>query len=70
LENKIIRFSQVDKIINETKAVSKLPSGTVIAEVKDDYITYEGYFGYADIAENKKQMPILAFILLRLISRI
>lgn len=43
-------FSNIEKIINDTKAAANLPSGTAIAVVKDDKIIYEGYFGYADIA--------------------
>lgn len=47
-------FSAVEKLINETKAVANLPSGTAIAVVKDDKIIYQGYFGYADIAKQKR----------------
>ena len=46
-------FSPVEKLINETKAVTNLPSGTAIAVVKGDKIIYQGYFGYADIANKK-----------------
>ena len=47
-------FSLIEKLINDTKAVTDLPSGTAIAVVKDDKIIYQGYFGYADIANKKK----------------
>jgi len=47
-------FSPVEKLINETKAVTNLPSGTAIAVVKDNKIIYQGYFGYADIANQKQ----------------
>ena len=47
-------FTAVEQLINETKAVTNLPSGTAIAVVKDNKIIYQGYFGYADIANEKK----------------
>lgn len=47
-------FSAVEQLINETKAVTNLPAGTAIAVVKDNEIIYQGYFGYADIANAKK----------------
>jgi len=47
-------FSSVEKIINETKTLTDMPSGTAIAVVKNDKIIYQGYFGYADIASQKQ----------------
>lgn len=47
-------FKPVEKLINETKATTNLPSGTAIAVVKDDKIIYQGYFGYANIAKEEQ----------------
>lgn len=46
-------FSAIEKIVNETKAAAKLPSGTSIAVVKDNKVIYRGNFGYADIASKQ-----------------
>jgi CubicO group peptidase (beta-lactamase class C family) len=54
-------FSAIDKYVNAAKKEIALPSGTAIAVVKDGEIVYEGYFGYANIKENKKVTADTAF---------
>ncbi|MDP2561512.1 serine hydrolase [Psychrobium sp. 1_MG-2023] len=54
-------FSAIDNYVNAAKKEIGLPSGTAIAVVKDGEIVYEGYFGYANIKENKKVTAETAF---------
>ena len=54
-------FSAIDKYVNAAKKEIGLPSGTAIAIVKEGKIVYEGYFGYANIKENKKVTADTAF---------
>jgi CubicO group peptidase (beta-lactamase class C family) len=54
-------FSAIDKYVNVAKKEIGLPSGTAIAVVKEGKIVYEGYFGYANIKENKKVTANTAF---------
>lgn len=54
-------FSAIDKYVNAAKKEIGLPSGTAIAVVKEGEIVYEGYFGYANIIENKKVTADTAF---------
>lgn len=54
-------FSAIDKYVNAAKKEIGLPSGTAIAVVKEGEIVYEGYFGYANIKENKKVTAETAF---------
>jgi len=56
-------FSAIDKYVNFVKKEVGLPSGTAVAIVKDGKIVYEGYFGYANIKENKKVNDKTAFYL-------
>lgn len=54
-------FSAIDRYVKFAKKDIGLPTGTAIAIVKDGRIVYEGYFGYADIKENKKVTDKTAF---------
>jgi CubicO group peptidase (beta-lactamase class C family) len=54
-------FSAIDKYVNAAKKEIGLPFGTAIAVVKEGGIVYEGYFGYANIKENKKVTAETAF---------
>jgi CubicO group peptidase (beta-lactamase class C family) len=54
-------FSAIDKYVNAAKKEVTLPSGTAIAIVEDGKIIYEGYFGYANIKEQKKVTDKTAF---------
>jgi CubicO group peptidase (beta-lactamase class C family) len=54
-------FSTIDRYVNAAKKEVGLPSGTAIAIVKDGKIIYEGYFGYANIKEQKKVTDKTAF---------
>ena len=56
-------FSAIDKYVNAVKTEVGLPSGTAVAIVKDGKIVYDGYFGYANIKENKKVNEKTAFYL-------
>lgn len=56
-------FSPIDKYVNFVKKEIGLPTGTAVAIVKDGKIVYEGYFGYANIKENKKVDNETAFYL-------
>ncbi|NQZ23961.1 MAG: serine hydrolase [Colwellia sp.] len=54
-------FTAIDRYVNAVKKEVGLPSGTAIAIVKDGQIIYEGYFGYANIKEQKKVTDKTAF---------
>ncbi len=54
-------FSPIDRYVDQAKKDIGLPSGTAIAVVKDGKIIYEGYFGYANIKEEKKVTNETAF---------
>jgi CubicO group peptidase (beta-lactamase class C family) len=54
-------FSAIDRYVNAAKKEVGLPSGTAITIVKNGEIAYEGYFGYANIKEQKKVTDKTAF---------
>lgn len=48
-------FGPLADLIQKTKDVTKHPTGTAVAVVKDGKVIYEGYFGFQDI---QRQTPV------------
>lgn len=54
-------FAPIDRLVEETRTTFSIPFGTAYAVVQGDRMVHEGYFGFADIAEEIRVAPDTAF---------